>query len=72
MTISRWRHLVLPLGVLALSGAAGRPLLAQANPTPLRLDTAAVLASARPEIEAANAAWFPGLQRRDAASIAAV
>ena len=36
-----------------------------------RLDTAAILASARPEIDAANAAWFPGMQRRDADAIAA-
>lgn len=35
------------------------------------LDTAAVLSSARPEIEAANAAWLPGLRNHDAASIAA-
>lgn len=35
------------------------------------LDTAAVLASARPEIEAANAAWLPGLRQRDARAIAA-
>lgn len=37
----------------------------------VRLDTATILASARPEIEAANAAWFPGLQHRDARAIAA-
>jgi uncharacterized protein (TIGR02246 family) len=36
-----------------------------------RLDTAAILASARPEIEAANAAWLPGLRQHDAKSIAA-
>src|SRR6185503_11160115 len=41
------------------------------GPTSVRLDTAAILASARPEIEAANAAWLPGLKRRDAESIAA-
>jgi len=35
------------------------------------LDTAAVLASARPEIDAANAAWVPGLRARDAAAIVA-
>jgi uncharacterized protein (TIGR02246 family) len=37
----------------------------------VRLDTAAILASARPEIEAANAAWLPGLKQHDAKSIAA-
>src|SRR5262245_14138442 len=37
----------------------------------VRLDTAAILASARPEIEAANAAWLPGLRQHDAKSIAA-
>jgi len=35
------------------------------------LDTIAILASARPDIDAANAAWLPGLQRRDADGIAA-
>ena len=56
----------------------GPALLAQASRAPLppdtgrvKLDTAAILASARPEIEAANAAWFPGLQRHDASAIAA-
>jgi uncharacterized protein (TIGR02246 family) len=70
MTIFHRRHRVLALGVLALAGLAGRPLRAQASPAGVRLDTAAVLASARPEIEAANAAWLPGLKRHDAASIA--
>lgn len=35
------------------------------------VDTAAILATARPEIEAANAAWLPGLKSHDAASVAA-
>ena len=35
------------------------------------LAEAAILASARPDIEAANAAWLPGLQHRDAEAIAA-
>src|SRR6185503_16339969 len=35
------------------------------------LDTAAILASARPEIDAANAAWLSGMQRHDAGAIAA-
>ena len=51
----------LPAQVAARSVAPGR------GPP----DTVAILASARPEIDAANAAWFPGLQRRDAGAIAA-
>jgi|GEM_PF-219736 len=35
-----------------------------------QLDTAAILAGARPDIDAANDAWLPGLQHHDAASIA--
>ncbi|HVE34748.1 MAG TPA: SgcJ/EcaC family oxidoreductase [Gemmatimonadaceae bacterium] len=45
----------------ASSGAAARA----------PLDTAAIVASARPEIDAANAAWFPGLQHHDASAVAA-
>lgn len=37
----------------------------------VQLDTAAILANARPDIEAANASWLPGLRKRDAAMIAA-
>ncbi len=36
-----------------------------------RVDTAAILARARPEIDAANAAWLPGLRQRDASAITA-
>ena len=73
MTTPCSRHCVVRLGLLALLALSSLPLVAgaQASPTPERPDTAAVLASARPEIEAANAAWLPALQRRDAASIAA-
>jgi ketosteroid isomerase-like protein len=71
MTIPNWRHRVLSIGSLAVLALAGRLLRAQAGPAAVRVDTAAVLASARPEIDAANAAWLPGLKRRDAASIAA-
>jgi uncharacterized protein (TIGR02246 family) len=46
-----------------------RPVTAEAPRA--TLDTAAILASARPEIDAANAAWFPAMQRHDAAAIAA-
>ena len=68
-------HRILPLGALVLAPA----LLAQATPRSAaardtgrtRLDTAAILASARPEIEAANAAWLPGLRQHDAKAIAA-
>jgi ketosteroid isomerase-like protein len=60
------------LGVVVFASMSGRSVLAQAAPTPERaLDTAVVLASARPEIEAANAAWLPGMKRHDAESIAA-
>jgi len=68
-------HRILSLGVLVLAPA----LLAQApskstsagDTGRVRFDTAAILASARPEIEAANAAWLPGLKQHDAKSIAA-
>lgn len=58
------------LGVMASALLAGSALQAQVA-VPSALDTAAILSSARPEIEAANAAWLTGLQRRDAAAIAA-
>ena len=78
MTSPTWSRCVAPLGLLAcalLAGptlaaqVAGRPTTADAGRGPL--DTAAILASARPEIDAANAAWLPGLQRHDAGAIAA-
>jgi uncharacterized protein (TIGR02246 family) len=67
------------LGALVSALALAPALLAQATPKTtagrdtghVRLDTAAILASARPEIEAANAAWVPGLKQHDAKSIAA-
>ncbi len=72
-------HTTLRLGALASALALAPALLAQATPKStapgdsgrVRLDTAAILASARPEIEAANAAWLPGLRQHDAKSIAA-
>jgi len=73
-----WYHRLVPLGLLAtalLAGpvlpaqVAGRPAAAEARRGPL--DTVAILASARPEIDAANAAWLPGMQRHDAGVIAA-
>jgi uncharacterized protein (TIGR02246 family) len=65
------RHLVILLGLSALSALAARQLPSQAAPPSVRIDTAAVLASARPEVEAANAAWLPGLKSHDAAAVAA-
>lgn len=47
------------------------PRAAIPDSAPVRLDTAAILASARSDIGAANAAWLPGLRKRDAAMIAA-
>ena len=72
-------HRLLPLGALASTLALAPALLAQATPRStiardtgrVRLDTAAILASARSEIDAANAAWLPGLRQHDAKAIAA-
>lgn len=61
----------LLLAALTLGLCAARPLVAQISVSPPPLDTAALLASARPEIDAANAAWLPGLRQRDAEAIAA-
>src|SRR5262245_50455826 len=78
MTSPTWSHRVASLGLLASAllfapvlraQGAGKPPSADASRAPL--DTAAILASARPEIDAANAAWLPGMQRRDAGAIAA-
>jgi uncharacterized protein (TIGR02246 family) len=44
---------------------------AQAGAAATKLDTAAILRSARPEIEAANAAWLPGLKQHNANAIVA-
>ncbi|HEX5076167.1 MAG TPA: SgcJ/EcaC family oxidoreductase [Gemmatimonadaceae bacterium] len=75
MTDSIRFHTTLAFVTLVLAPS----LLAQATPKPtagrdagrVRLDTSAILASARPDIEAANAAWLPGLRQHDAKSIAA-
>ena len=71
-------HRTLPLGTLAAALLLVPALLAQATssakapgPERVRLDTAAILRSARPEIDAANAAWLPGLRQHDAKAIAA-
>ena len=74
MTLSSRRHGESTLCAFAfatLTALASHPLAAQARPAPARFDTAAILASARPEIAAANAAWLSGLRNRDAAAIAA-
>ena len=74
----RWPRLFRRLGWLTCALMEGSAIEAQ-TPGPLAgvtgarpaLDTTAILASARPEIDAANAAWLPGLRERDAAAIAA-
>ena len=78
MTSPTWSRRIAPLGLFASALLAGPNLPAQvagraaaADVTHGRIDTAAILASARPEIDAANAAWLPGLQRRDAGALAA-
>ena len=78
MTSPTWFRRVGSLGLLARALLAEPTLLAQVAGLPAAvdvarapLDTAAILASARPEIDAANAAWLSGLQRRDAGAIAA-
>ena len=55
----------------SLSGQASPKSGAARDTGRVRLDTAAILATARPEIEAANSAWLPGLRQHDAKSIAA-
>jgi uncharacterized protein (TIGR02246 family) len=77
--MAKWSRRVVPLGLLASALSTEPALLAQATvATPatrdtgrLQLDTAAILTSARPEIDAANAAWLSGLQQHDAGAIAA-
>lgn len=78
MTSPMWSRRLAPLGLLASALLAGPALPAQVAGSPAAaevgrgpLDTAAILASARPEIDAANAAWLPGMQRHDAGAIAA-
>lgn len=79
MMIPRWADRVMPLALLASALSIGPALLAQSAGKPsttqdtgrARLDTAAILTSARPDIDAANAAWLPGLRQRDARAIAA-
>ena len=63
-----WKRILLPLAIAPGALLTGRALSAQ---TAAVLDTSHVLASARPEIDAANAAWLPGLRKHDAQAIAA-
>lgn len=79
MTILSSSGRVLQFGLLASALLIGPALLAQqaaGMPTVrdtgrAELDTAAILASARPEIDAANAGWLAGLRQHDAGAIAA-
>src|SRR5689334_14217225 len=78
MTSRTWSRRISSLGLLVSALLTGPTLRAQAagrstagDGQRATLDTAAILASARPEIDAANAAWLPGLQRHDAEAIAA-
>src|SRR4051812_15240446 len=69
-----WPSSALLIGLLASALPIGPRLAAQSpagDTARVRLDTAAILGSARREIDAANAAWLPGLQHHDAPSIAA-
>jgi uncharacterized protein (TIGR02246 family) len=67
LTISRsYNRLLVAAGLAVVT--IGRVVSAQAGASAARLDTAAILASARPEIAAANAAWLPGLKQRNAAA----
>ena len=74
MTILFWSGRVLPLGLLARTLLFGPALLAQQGAEApaardtgrAELDTAAILASARPEIDAANAAGAARTSRRSA------
>jgi ketosteroid isomerase-like protein len=52
-------------------GAMTRALSGQVGSAAAKLDTAAILKSARPEIDAANAAWLPGLRQHNADAIVA-
>ena len=70
---SCFRSIVL-VGLAASAVVAARALPAQAAAMAAPLDSvaaAAIVASARAEIDAANAAWIPGMRQRDAAMITA-
>jgi uncharacterized protein (TIGR02246 family) len=63
-----WQRILLLFAITSVALLPGRALSAQ---TATALDTSHILASARPEIDAANAAWLPGLRKHDAQVIAA-
>ncbi len=69
------RYVKLLALLLLTSACAGHSRSGRTTPAASRaqapLDTAAILSSARQDIDDANAAWFPALQRRDAVAIAA-
>ena len=76
MTALSWRLRALTFATITFFIPLSLPLGAQGRSSPPgsssgHLDTAAILASARPEIMEANAAWLPGLRHRDAEAIAA-
>jgi hypothetical protein len=62
-----WQRILLLCAITSVALLPDRALSAQ---TATALDTSHVLASARPEIDAANAAWLPGLRKHDAQAIA--
>lgn len=64
------RHAFVSLLAAVAGIAPASSVLAQAGSI-APLDTAAILAHARPEIDAANAAWVPGLQSHEADPIVA-
>ena len=68
VTAAAWRRSLLVVAIAVASGCRP-PAAARTSPLPAPVDTAALLASARPQIEAANAAWLPGLRNRDAKAI---
>lgn len=67
----RCRTLLFVVAIVTACASATQAQAARATIAAPRIDTAAVLASAKPEIEAANTAWLPGLRTRDADIIVA-
>lgn len=57
--------------IVAMLATIANAASAQRAPSTTTLDTTAVLASARAEIDAANEAWIPGLRTRNADTIVA-
>jgi len=68
--------LLLTISAIVLPTARALPAQTSVSGSPrtehaAALDTSRILASARTDIDAANAAWLPGLRNHDAAAIAA-